>query len=545
MKKGLTKLVALLLAAMLLGAAAGCSTTTDEPSAGTEQPANNNPANNNETSGGEPSVEPANPDEIVSARDSMVVGLYSEPTDFFPSICGESASAQLCVVFYEGLYELDKDGNAQPKLAESYEVSADGKTWTFKLKEGVKFHDGTEMTAEDVVYSLGLAQAGAKSSTYAGKIDVANSYAADKYTAVIQLTEPVATFLKNLCHYNCYISSKAWVEANPDDHNRIENGTGAFKLKEWSDGNYILVERFDDYHERPAYLEEITFRFISESNSRILELETGGVDVIIDVPSDYISQLEENPDITVYSRESTQIRYLCLNYLNPPYDNVKVREAIAHSVDMSLVTKTVFGSTAKTLVAYLPETIPGNIQYPAYEYNPELAKQLLAEAGYPDGLHIVVNFFTNAENRRMAEIMQNMMAEAGIEMEILEMDGAVNTPYLNAGKHEGALLMQTSSLQDCLENLQKFHSSKILEGGNRVNFQNAEVDELLAKAQATFDEAERIEICKQIQDICYENCAWVPICTPLLVNAANSKLMGYDLIWAATQQRYDDCYFVE
>lgn len=482
--------------------------------------------------------------EVVSSKDTMVVACYGAVQSMFPGNDSKLPGAQLHVNLYDTLLTMDKEGNILPALAESYEQLTDT-TYRFHIRQGVKFHNGDELKASDVAFSLATLKETPGAMSNATQFDPDNFVVEDDYTVVLATTTPFAPFLAILCHPTMSIFQQEFYEEHSaaGDLDLVENGTGPFMLKEWNEGENIVVERFDDYYGGPAKLREINFRYIPEVSTRLMELEAGGVDLIQEVSGTIMEDIESNPDLTLWTCSGVNTSYLALNF--DKISDTKVREAIAHSIDNELLCSVCLLGAAEPLDNYLPDTVPGAYDTGGYKYDPELSKQLLAEAGYPDGFELELSFYTSADNRRMGEFLQNMMAESGITVTLNEMDSSAYTPMLNAREQTAAILTTVCTLRDPHQTLGKLYSDLVGSGGNRVNYVDPDLDAMLDAAAAELDHDKRMELYAEIQQYLYDRVVYIPLYNMMTMTGTTAKIRGFDLVYPTNYQKYNNVYFVE
>jgi len=482
--------------------------------------------------------------EVVSSKDTMVVASYGAVQSMFPGNDSKLPGAQLHVNLYDTLVTMDKDGTILPALAESWEQLTDT-TYRFHIKKGVKFHNGDELTANDVAFSLATLTETPGAKSNASQFDPDNFVVEDDYTVVLATKTPFAPFLPILCHATMSIFQQSFYEEHvaAGDLDLVENGTGPFMLKEWNEGENIVVERFDDYFAGAAKLREINFRYIPEVSTRLMELEAGGVDLIQEVSGTIMEDIQANPDLKLWTCSGVNTSYLALNF--DKITDTKVREAIAHSVDNEALCSVCLLGAAEPLDNYLPNTVPGAYETGGFTYDPELCKQLLAEAGYPDGFELELSFYSSADNRRMGEFLQNMMAAGGITVKLNEMDSSAYTPMLNAREQTAAILTTVCTLRDPHQTLGKLYSDLVGSGGNRVNYVDPELDKMLDAAAAETDEAKRMELYAEIQQYLYDRVVYIPLYNMMVMTATTAKIRGFDLIMPANYQKYNNVYFVE
>ena len=515
---------------MLLSLLAGCSNSSNANTGNT-----GNAGTGDTTGEGE---------EVVSSKDTMTVACYGAVNSMFPGNDSKLPGAQLHINVYDTLLTMDKDGTILPSLAESWERISDS-SYRFHIRKGVKFHNGDELTAQDVAFSLATLAETPGSRSNAEQFDPENFVVEDDYTVVLTTKTPFAPFLAILCHPTMCIFQQSFYEEHEaaGDLDLVENGTGPFMLKEWNEGENIVIERFDDYWDGPAKMREINFRYIPEVSTRLMELESGGVDLIQEVSGTIIEDIESNPDLKLWSCSGVNTSYLALNF--DRITDTKVREAIAHSIDNEALCSVCLLDAAEPLDNYLPNTVPGAYDTGGYAYDPELSKQLLAEAGYPDGFELKLSFYTSSDNRRMGEFLQGMMAESGITVTLDELDSSAYTPMLNAREQTAAILTTVCTLRDPHQTLGKLYSYLVGEGGNRVNYVDPDLDAMLDEAAAEMDEETRLELYAEIQQYLYDRVVYIPLYNMKVLTATSANIRGFDLVIPSNYQRYNTVYFVE
>ncbi|MDY5931226.1 MAG: ABC transporter substrate-binding protein [Candidatus Ornithospirochaeta sp.] len=487
--------------------------------------------------------ESASGDE-VSGKDTMTVACYGAVQSVFPGNDSKLPGAQLHVNLYDTLLTMKADGTIVPLLAESWEQTSDT-TYKFTIKKGVKFHNGDELKASDVAFSLATLQVTPGAKSNAIQFDPSRFEVIDDYTVVLATKQPFAPFLAILCHPTMSIFQQKFYEEHKakGDLDLVENGTGPFVLTEWVEGEQLVVERFDDYFAGPAKLKKIVFRYIPEVSTRLMELEAGGVDLIQEVSGTIMEDIKSNPDLTLWECSGVNTSYLALNF--DKIKDTKVRLAIAHAVDNDLMAQVCLLGAAEPLDNYLPNTVPGAYDTHGFTYDPELSKQLLAEAGYPDGFDLELSFYTSADNRRMGEFLQNMLAKANIRVKLNELDSSAYSPMLNAREQTAAILTTVCTLRDPHQTLGKLYSSLVGPGGNRVNYQDPELDRMLDEAAAETNREKRMALYADIQKYLYERVVYIPLYNMKTMTGTTAKIRGFALEFPTNYQKYNNVYFVK
>tara|TARA_R100000322_G_scaffold166917_1_gene134142 strand:+ start:9096 stop:10550 length:1455 start_codon:yes stop_codon:yes gene_type:complete len=359
----------------------------------------------------------------LAQQDTITVGMVLEPPNLDPT--GGAAAAIDEVVYanvFEGLTRFGPDGSVQPALASGWEVSEDGTVYTFMLNEGVTFHDGSDMTAEDVVFSLDRARAGDSTNAQKALFEGIESVeAVDPLTVKITLAEPNGNFPFNMAWGDAVIVAPETVEQLAT----TPIGTGPFEFSEWVQGDHVTLVRSDSYWGDPVALSTATFKFISDGNAAFAAMMAGDVDAFPNFPAvELLSQFENDPrfEVVVGSTEGETI--LAMNNQQPPLDNVKVREAISHAINrQDIIDGAMFGYGTPIGTHFAPHN-PDYVDLTGMsDYDPEKTKALLEEAGATD-LTLRLMLPPPGYARNGGEIIASQLREVGIETEITNLEWA-------------------------------------------------------------------------------------------------------------------------
>ena len=426
------------------------------------------------------------------AEGSLIVAMQLEPPHLDPTSAAAGAIDSVAYSnIFEGLTRFMGDGAVVPGLAESWEISDDGLVYTFKLHDGVKFHDGTTMDGEDVKFSLDRARAedsaNAQKALFAGISDVT---VVDPLTVQVTLGEPNGNFLFNMAWGDAVIvapESIADIKTSPI-------GTGAFKFAGWVQGDKIDIERNPDYWGTPAILDKATFKFISDPTAAFAAVMAEDVDVFISFPApENLPQFEADPRFQVLVGSTEGETILSTNNKQPPFDNVKVREALAHAIDrQAIIDGAMFGYGTPIGTHFAPHN-------PAYvdltgnsAYDPELSKKLLAEAGFPDGFETTLHLPPPSYARRGGEIIAAQLAEVGIKAEITNVEWAQWLETVFRGKNFGLTIVSHTEPMDIgIYARPEYY----------FQYDNKDFQDLMSTLNATTDPAKRAELLGQAQTI--------------------------------------------
>ncbi len=474
--------------------------------------------------------EPADPvtedPSDVDDFSEVVIGVPTEAGGLCPRATTDVPSAQVFGMIYTWLAGFDPDTlEIEPYAAEEIEIP-DDTTYIFHLREGIRFHDGSELTAEDVEYTyqtLMDPDFGARDHTfYRDTIDEITVL--DEYTIQMTLQAPAASFVYFL---TTGIIPKHIAEEEGDEYFKTNPiGSGPYKFVEWLPGDRIVIEANEDYYLGKPDIDRITYRLIPEDASRMMALETGEIDMVPSVPPEDIARLQETEGIDVAIRPGTGFDYMAFNCTKPPFDDVRVRQAVAYAIDMEEIVDHVhWGLRDVATTPIIPTSWAHNPDVRTYGYDPDRARELLADAGLEDGFSFTLSNSDSQERQQYAEMMQYQLEEVGIDMRIDTMEFAT----LNELVHEKppqfeTFMMGWGGQTDPDRGVyRQFHSSQ----QDRYD-PPARLDELLITARETPDQEARKEMYFEIQEILAEELPYVCISYSLTPSAHTEDMRNWD-----------------
>jgi peptide/nickel transport system substrate-binding protein len=360
----------------------------------------------------------------VAAEGGIVMGAVLEPPHLDPTAGAAAAIDEVVYAnVFEGLTRIDRNGAVLPALAESWEISEDGKRYSFKLREGVTFHDGSSFEASDVVFALERARA--EDSVNAQKAlfePIDNIEAAGDDGVVITLKRPSGNFLFNMGWGDAVIVAPETAGANKSS----PVGTGPFKFRRWVQGDRVELERYDDYWGTPVQLSEATFKFIPDPAAAAAAMLAGDIDAFANFPApEILAQFEADPrfDVVIGTTEGETI--LSTNNARAPFDDIRVRQAIAHTLDRGAVIDGAMFGYGTPIGSHFAPHHPAYIDLTGHSpHDLEKARALLAEAGYAEGFDATLKLPPPSYARRGGEIIAAQLAEIGIRLEIIPMEWA-------------------------------------------------------------------------------------------------------------------------
>ncbi len=456
----------------------------------------------------------------------LVVGQIAEPKSMDPATVTAVNDFRILMNVYDGLVRY-KDGTleVEPSLAESWTISDDGTVYTFKLRDGVKFHDGAEFNAEAVKFNFDrildenhpFHDTGPfPLSFYFSSVEEVNVI--DPLTIEFKLNAPYAPFLSNLAYTPGLMVSPTAVEAQGKDFGRNPSGTGAFKFAEWEANAKVVIVRNEDYWDGAPPLEAVIYRPITDANTRIAEMLSGGLDIMVEVPPDSLTQFRDNDSYKVVEQAGPHLWFLILNVKEGPFSDKKVRQAANYAINKKALVENILQGTAQVAAGPTPPAFAWayNDALEPYPYDPEKAKALLAEAGY-DGAEITF-YVTDGGSGMLDPVSMGTAIQADLEavgmkvnVETYEWNtflGKVN-PGLE-GKADMAEMAWMTNDPDTLPFLALRSEAWPDKGGfNSGYYSNPKVDELLNNARKSTDQAERAKLYQEMQTIVQEDAPWV------------------------------------
>ena len=427
----------------------------------------------------------------AQAQTSATVAMQLEPPHLDPTSAAAGAIDSVTYSnIFEGLTRFASDGSIIAGLAESWEISEDGLTYTFKLRDGVTFHDGTTMDGEDVKFSLDRARA--EDSVNAQKalftaIDTVE--VVDPLTVKVTLSEPNGLFLFNMAWGDAVIVAPESI----DDIKSTPIGTGAFKFVSWSQGDSIQIEKYADYWGEPAMLDSATFKFISDPTAAFAAMMAEDIDAFAGFPApENLPQFEADARFQVLVGSTEGETILAMNNKRPPFDNVKVREAVVHAINrQSVIDGAMFGLGTPIGTHFAPHN-PDYVDLTGIsEYDPAKAKALLEEAGMADGFETTLHLPPPSYARRGGEIIAAQLAEVGITAEIINVEWAQWLETVFRGKDFGMTIISHTEPMDI---------GIYARPDYYFQYDNAAFQELMTKLNGTTDPDERSTMLKEAQE---------------------------------------------
>lgn len=472
----------------------------------------------------------------ISASAATLNVMQTEaPRSMDPGDQTATYTAALLDPMYEGLLKRDPDLSLKPALATEWSSDAAGLVWTFKLRPGVKFHDGTPFDADVVVKNFarhldtkrGLAASGRLRTFLEGVTAV------DPMTVQFKLKSQYPAFLALLTTGPCLMVSPAAETAGTIGSKAV--GTGPYKLAEYKSGEYVLQTKNGEWWGgAPKGEDEIKWTWTPEPSVMNMALQTGDADVVNPFPAAFAQQLKANPDMTLSTTDGSAVFWVSLNTKMKPLDDVRVRQALNYATDREGIVKAFMQGFAKPANSPLAPVTPGYDKSLApYSYDVEKAKQLLKEAGYPDGFSM--STIVQEQESRIGELLQAMWAKAGVKLDVRKMEGGVwsKAAFLDpAGKEKDSIGSSIASWSSGVNGADLqfrplyYSKSASPAGANLGFFSDPKLDELIDKAASTLDEKARNAIYVDAQKLVNEQAPHVLLFTKQDLFATRASVKG-------------------
>ncbi|SFG25394.1 peptide/nickel transport system substrate-binding protein [Halobacillus alkaliphilus] len=460
--------------------------------------------------------------ELTYATTSDVVGLSPIDTN-------DSVSSAMIEQVYETLFIRDPETmEIKPHLAESYE-NPDDKTWVIKLKEDIKFHDGTPFNAEAVKYTFDQFKSEERAAPRASLLEPVDSIEVqDEYTVVIKTKEPYGPLLAALSHTNASIVSPEADESGDLNQNPV--GTGPFVFEEWEQGDHVTLKKNEDYWKESPQLNTVTMKVVPEYSTAVSMLQTGEVQFVDAIPTEQLPRLESMENVDVEQREGTPVYYLGFNMNKEPFNNPEFRKAVSHAIDREAYVNQLNGLGVKNESIIGPKVFGYNEEAKdaGYSYDPEKAKQIIEENGFK-GQELTLLAANRDSYMKMAEIVQAQLTNVGINAEIETMEWGTFLDTTTEGNFEMTFLGWSNSTADGSELLYPNLHSNNIGSSNRMGYNNSEFDKLVEASRTTVDQEERKQKLHEANMLAIKDGIWIPMHHGVVTAAYDQSVKGLQL----------------
>ena len=458
------------------------------------------------------------------AKDTLIIATANETPSMTTNLHNAVAGDYMNEMTHSGLFKQIEDMSIVPDVVDTYEIASETE-WIFKLKQGVKFHNGTEMTAKDVVASINLCKESPEVAQY-GKA-IASIEAIDDYTVKIITDGPQSGLLSDLTHHgNCILPAD--LIASGHDFNKEPIGTGPYKFVEWKKGESVTLEAFEDYFNGPANIKTVIWKVIPEGSSRTMALEAGEVDLIVEVESTDVSRLRDNANVEVFEAPSTSHNFMMINTEKAPFNNKDFRLAMNCAIDKAAIVQVALSGGGSVSDSMLPECFPGATLEGTVSFDVEKAKEYMAASGLNAadcGFDLICSDDTKL---RVGQVIQACLKETlGVDITLQSMDLATYLDVTATGEYDAAIGGYSSS--GMLPYAQGVWHSSSINSSNKTRTNDPHVDELIEKIMATVDPVENEKIITELNIYLNKEMPQIALYHRNGVRAYNKNLKGFNL----------------
>lgn len=491
--------------------------------------------------------EPANDNsQQAAAGQPLVIAMGADNTGLDPEAVMNNESGYIMAAIYDQLVQY-KSGTTEigPGLADSWDISEDGLTYTFHLHQGIKFQDGTPFNADAVVAWLDRLINKDNPNYYAKRPGI-DSYVdftfhgVDSYkklddnTVQIHMTKPNAEFLNSLAMVWMGVTSPAAVEKYGLDYYKHPVGTGPFKFVEWVPNDHVTLEANTDYWKGAPKLSKLVYQVIPESSVRLMELQKGTVDVLADVSPADAATLQGDSNINLIKQPGLMVNGVALPTEVKPFNDPRVRQALNYAIDKDSLNKFLFKGLATTMNSPIPPTEWSyDKSLPGYPYNVEKAKQLLSEAGYPNGFDATLYVYPNPRSYNpvggpdLAQALQSDLKKIGVNITIQQLEWGAFLAKVRAQDFSDMALAGWSGDNGDPDNfIDALWGSDQIPSGNEAHYSNKELDNIISQALATTDHDQRVTLYEQAQKILMDDAPWIYLNYATQIRATSTKVQG-------------------
>ncbi|MFZ4285058.1 glutathione ABC transporter substrate-binding protein GsiB [Variovorax sp. HJSM1_2] len=472
------------------------------------------------------------------AAKDVVVAVQSNFTSMDPYDANDTLSQAVAKSFYQGLMGFDKNMKMVPVLAESFSAAKDGLSYTFKLKKGIKFQDGTDFNADAVKANFDrVTNPDNKLKRYTLYKNIAKTEVLDANTVKFTLAEPFSAFVNTLAHPSAVIISPAALQKFGKDIARNPVGTGPFKFVEWKQTDYMKVEKFAGYW-RKGYpkVDTITWRPVVDNNTRSAIMQTGEANFTYPLPYEQAEALKTKPNLEVTAAPSIVHRYISLNVQQKPFDNPKVREALNYAINKEALVKVVFGGYAIPAEGVLPKAVEYATKLGPWPYNPVKARELLKEAGYPNGFETTLwSAYNYTTAQKLIQFVQQQLSVVGVKASVLALEAGQRVERVESWQDPATAPVRMYYVGWSSSTGEADWAMRPLLGGeshppksfNTAYYKNAEVDADIKNALNTVDVAQKTKLYADAQQRIWKDAPWIFLATEQLLSARSKNLTGF------------------
>lgn len=474
----------------------------------------------------------ASQDSAAASGGTVIMARGSDSESLDPVMTASNVDIWILNMVVEGLVGSSDDGKEIiPAVSDSWEMSEDGLTYTFHIRDGITFSTGDPVTADDIVYSLTRAKEA--DGPWAGMLDMMESIEdGGDGTVIAHLTDPSPAFLSTIAMFYCGIMPKAYCEeAGEEGIAEKPVGTGPFVLTSWERGEKMVFQKNPNYWEEGSpKVDEIDLTVVADDSTRIMQLESGQIDIAADMPYSRVAELQAMDSLNVDLFDSTDVKFILLNCQNEATGDKRVRQALELATDKQAINDAVYYGNGTLAETYLAPSLPYSDQdIPAKGVDTDKAKELLAQAGYPDGLSLTVQVGNgDSEVLQTATLLQQQWKEIGVTLDIQQIDKATARQNWKDGNYDVFISNMTSDMTDISElaGLVAIESQTHCWRTYWNDEDQKKAEEYCIAGNSEMDESKREEDYRKMQEVISESVPLIPILYAPYTFATSSRVQG-------------------
>ena len=458
-----------------------------------------------------------------SAKDTLVIALMTSPTNLDSRVGADNASGRMFDLIHSGLIKVTPNFDYAPDVAEKWETP-DDRTIVFHLNPNARFQNGQPVKAADVKWTYdSMMDPNFVTSKRSGYAAVDHIEAPDDHTVVFKLKEPNPGIFDNLT------TGILPTGADTNTYKTKPIGAGPYKVVDFRADDRVVLEAFDQWHGGAPKIKHVIVRIVPDATTRVLEMRRGSINFEVNqIPFENVAEFDKNPEFKVMKSSGSVYQYIAINMRDPILSKVAVRRAIHHAIDCARIIRDIQRGYAKPTDTMLAEGHWARADnLPTYPYDPNKAKQLLAQAGYPNGFTFTFKTSQDAEANSRAQVIQQMLKEVGINMQI--QSNEMSTFFADIGKGNFQMYsLSRNGIADPDFYYVIFYSKNTPpDGQNRGYYNNPKVDQLIMQGRSTFDRAKRKPVYAEIQKIVQEDLPYISLYMQKNVAVMRSNIDGY------------------
>jgi peptide/nickel transport system substrate-binding protein len=458
----------------------------------------------------------------------VTVAQSSDATTLDPAHTTATVDSQIYSSIYNTLLALDANSNIAPELALSWEAASDNMSWTFKLRQDVKFHDGTDFNADAVKATIERYLDPALSSPRAGEIPyVTGVTVVDPYTAQINLKQPFVTLLYSFAGTTGTIPSPTAVQKSGDDFANKPVGSGPFIFKEWIKNDHVSATRNNNYWKQGLpFLDTVSYKGISDPTVILNGMKANDLQATYGIAAKDVADMKADPTMQLILKPSTSVSSLRLNNAVAPFDKKEVRQAISWAIDRAAIEKALYFNTGVPVNSFLgPQNLGYDPNITLYKQRDvDKAKQLLSAGGQPNGFSFDAQTTNSSEALKLAQAIKSQLEDIKVTMNLQLIDGVTLLQKLVQKQFQASFVTYNGGVEPFQGFNRFFYSKSTI---NVYGYNSAAFDALLLKAAATADQAARVTLYQQLTNMLSEDCPWAFLRSPAQTELFRKEIQGY------------------